>query len=309
METRARPANPLIGAIEGGGTKFVCAVSDASGLLLQRQSLPTRDPADTLARCVDFFLAMQSHHGPLSALGVGCFGPLQLRPDAPDYGCLLGTPKPGWSGANLLAPLRELGIPLVIDTDVAVAARGELSHGAGRGKGSLAYVTVGTGIGGAIAPSPAGSRLMHAEMGHLIVRRDVRDADFRGTCPFHADCLEGLASGPAILARWGCDLSHLPSAHHGREVIASYLGQLAVAIALLHGPTTLVFGGGVMSDPALLPAVRRATHTMLAGYLPPLREGSAVDDFLQPPALAADSAIVGAVQMALEHLADRGRAT
>jgi fructokinase len=303
------PAKPLIGAIEGGGTKFVCALGDATGALLERESMPTRDPVDTLARCAAFFSAVARRHGAIAAIGFGSFGPLQLLPGASDYGCMLATPKLGWSGANLLAPLRELGVPVVIDTDVATAARGELYRGAGRGRGSLAYVTVGTGIGGAVAPSPAGARLMHAEMGHLIVRRDPRDAGFQGICPFHADCLEGLASGPAIQARWGCDLSQLPPGHAGRDVIAGYLSQLAVAIALLHSPAVIVLGGGVMSDESLLPAVRRTAHALLAGYLPPLRDAKAMEDFLQAPALAADSAIVGAMHMALEHLSGMGRPT
>ncbi|HMA11069.1 MAG TPA: ROK family protein [Steroidobacteraceae bacterium] len=294
----------LIGAIEGGGTKFVCAVAESPARVLDRSVIPTRDPAATLAACAEFFRAAAHRHGDLAAIGISCFGPLQLRRDAHDYGCLLDTPKEGWTGASVLAPLRaRFPVPIALDTDVGAAALGELDFGAGRGKGSLAYVTVGTGIGGALAPVPAGARLMHAEMGHLIVRRDPRDADFRGICPFHGDCLEGLACGPAIQARWGTDLSRLPPGHPGRSIIAGYLAQLAVAIALLHSPELIVMGGGVMGDAALLPQVRDATRELLSGYLPPLRNAFDVERFIQPPALAGDSAIAGCIQMALDTLA------
>src|SRR5689334_8462845 len=180
----------LIGAVEGGGTKFVCAVAKTPLNVLDRAVISTADPASTLGACIDFFQVAARQHGSLAAIGVGCFGPLQLRRDAPGYGCLLGTPKQSWSGVDVIAPFAQLSVPVSLDTDVAAAARGELDFGAGRGKGSLAYVTVGTGIGGAIAPAAVGARLMHAEMGHLIVRRDPRDADFTGVCPFHGDCLE-----------------------------------------------------------------------------------------------------------------------
>jgi fructokinase len=298
----------VVGAIEGGGTKFVCAVADSPRSVMDRATIPTRDPASTLSACIEFFLAAAQRHGAVASIGIGSFGPLQLRRDDPQYGCLLGTPKEGWSGASLLAPLQaRLSVPLALDTDVAAAARGELAFGAGQGLGSLAYVTVGTGIGGAVAPAPAGARLMHAEMGHLIVRRDARDSSFAGICPFHGDCLEGLASGPAIRARWGSDLSQLPAGHDGRQIVAGYLAQLVVAIALLHSPAVIVLGGGVMGDALLLPLVRQSAHALLAGYLPPLREGGALDQFIRPPGLANDSAIVGAVQMALEILAEERR--
>jgi len=292
----------LIGAIEGGGTKFVCALAESPTATLERVVIPTRDPDGTLRDCIEFFNAAAGRHGSICALGIACFGPLQLRSDASDYGCLLGTPKAGWSGVSVLAPFRAaLDVPIALDVDVGAAARGELDLGAGRGLRSLAYVTVGTGIGGAVAPDLRGARIMHAEMGHLIVRRDPRDSDFAGICPYHGDCLEGLASGPAILARWGCDLSALPPGHAGHAVIAGYLAQLAVAIQLLHAPQMQVFGGGVMSA-GLLPEVRKQTMALLGGYLPHLRDALSVERLIRAPGLGADSAIVGALQAALEAL-------
>jgi fructokinase len=294
----------LIGAVEGGGTKFVCAVARSPLNLLDRAVIPTRDPVSTLSECIDFFRAASRRHGDIAAISIATFGPLQLRRDARDYGCLLGTPKAGWSGVSVLAPFSaECSVPLLLDTDVASAAHGELAFGAGRGRESFAYVTVGTGIGGAVAPAPVGARLMHAEMGHSIVRRDSRDAGFDGICPYHGDCLEGLASGPAIRARWRCDLSQLPPSHPGRDIIAGYLGQLIASIALMHSPEIVVLGGGVMTDGALLPRIREATQIELAGYLPPLRDAGNVERFIQAPALGGDSAIAGAIQLALDFLA------
>ena len=289
----------LLGAIEGGGTKFICAVGLPGEAMLEQASVPTTDPAATLASCADFFVNARRHHGAIAALGMACFGPLQLQPDAPDYGHLMDTPKAGWSGSDVIAPLRAaLDVPVALDTDVGAAALAELRLGAGRGLESLAYVTVGTGIGGAFVPRQGHAHLMHAEMGHLPVRRDPHDRAFAGTCPFHSDCAEGLASGPAIRARWGQDLQSLPADHHGRDLIAGYLGQLAAAIALTLAPQCVVFGGGVMSDATMLSRVRAAMCDYLAGYLRPLRTPERMTAYLRAPGLGAHSGIVGALLLA-----------
>lgn len=291
-----------IGAIEGGGTKFVCVVGDADPAIAARAVIPTRDPAATLGDCVGFFRDAAARLGPIEALGIGCFGPLQLRRDAEGFGHLLPTPKPGWSGIDVMGPFEDaLRVPVVLDTDVGCAALGEWRRGAGRGLGSLAYVTVGTGIGGAFVPG-GGARLMHAEMGHLPVRRDPRDGNFPGVCPFHGDCLEGLANGPAVRARWGSDLADLPSGHAGREIIAGYVAQLVAAIALLHSPEAVVIGGGVTTGGDLLPLARNATHALLRDYLPPLARPEQVAAFIRAPGLGADSAITGALQLAREAI-------
>jgi fructokinase len=213
---------------------------------------------------------------------------------------MLPTPKPGWSGVDLLEPFRsEFHVPIALDTDVGAAALAEWRLGAGRELASLAYVTVGTGIGGAIAPNTdAAQRLMHAEMGHIPMRRDARDRDFAGVCPFHGDCLEGLASGPAVLARWGCNLDALPLEHEGRAVIAGYLGQLAATIALMLSAQRVVFGGGVMSDGTLLPLVRDAASAYLNGYLSPLKDPHRMSDYVCAPALGDRAGIAGAMLLA-----------
>lgn len=286
----------LVGAIEGGGTKFICAVATESGDILERISIATTDPDETLRECVGFLSAAERRHGPLGAIGFGCFGPIELRRDAGNFGCMLPTPKAGWAGADLLAPLRAaFDVPIELDTDVAAAALGEWRLGAGRGLRSVAYVTVGTGIGGAVVPEAGGGGFMHAEMGHLPVRRDVRDPDFAGLCPFHGDCLEGLASGPAIEARWGTTLVGLPETHSGTAVIAGYLGQLAASIALIAPVERIVFGGGVMAHPKLLPMIGAAALGYLNGYLEPLRDTERARSFVTAPALGQDSGIRGAL--------------
>jgi fructokinase len=293
-------ARSLYGAVEGGGTRFVCAVGTSPSDILDSTSVPTTEPAATMAACVAFFRQAQHRHGALRALGMACFGPLGLRRGSPGYGRVLDTPKRGWSGAAIVDPLSSaLGVPVALDTDVGAAALGEWRLGSGRGLGSLAYVTVGTGIGGAMAPQdPGAGRLLHAEMGHVPVRWDPRDAGFDGVCPFHGDCVEGLASGPAVRARWGCDLEALPSGHEGRSIIAGYLGQLAGSIALMLSAERIALGGGVMSDATMLPLVRTATHAFLQGYLPPLKSRESLDRYLVAPALGARSAISGALLMA-----------
>jgi len=289
----------LYGAIEGGGTKFVCAVGASPQEMHESVVLPTSDPQSTLAACVEFFAAAERKFGALDALGFACFGPLDLRTDGPTFGHMLATPKAGWSGVDLLGPLRSrFSVPIAIDTDVAAAALAEWRLGAGRGFGSVAYVTVGTGIGADIAPRDRNvRRLMHSEMGHIAVRRDPRDT-FAGVCPFHGDCLEGLASGPAIYKRWGCELAELPPEHVAWQVIGSYLGQLAATIALVLSVEGIVFGGGVMASGLLLPHIRTAAAATLRGYLQPLAHEGALDGYITAPLLGTRAGIVGALLLA-----------
>lgn len=264
--------------------------------------MPTSDPHTTLAECVQYFAAAETTHGPIAAFGFGCFGPIELALEAPGFGQLLATPKPGWSGIDVLAPLRsKFAAPIALDVDVGVAALAEWRLGAGRGARSLAYVTVGTGIGGAVVPQDrARGRLMHAEMGHLPTARDPRDAGFAGVCPFHGGCIEGLASGPAIRARWGSDLAALPADHAGRSIIAGYLGQLAASIALFESVERIVFGGGVMANGELVPLVTAAMLDYLNGYLPALADRGRAEGYVCTPALGRDSGIVGAVLLAAQ---------
>jgi fructokinase len=294
----------LFGAIEGGGTKFVCAVGASANDIYEDTTFPTTDPQSTLAACVDFFVAAEKKFGRVDAFGWGCFGPLDLRVGSSTHGHMLATPKPMWTRADLLAPLRaRFNAPIAIDTDVNVSALAEWRLGAGRGLGSIAYVTVGTGIGAGVAPNATNiRRLMHAEMGHIIVRRDPRDS-FVGNCPFHGDCLEGLASGPAIRSRWGRELAELQPDHEARSVVGGYLGQLAATIALTLSVERIVFGGGVMANGSLLSHIRQASYASLNGYLQPLQQRHAFDSYIVTPTMGTRAGIVGAMLLA-ESCAD-----
>jgi fructokinase len=257
----------MFGAIEAGGTKFVCAVGEAADVR-ETARIETRDVAATLADAEAFFRDAATRHGPIAALGIGSFGPLQLDRAAADYGRITTTPKPGWSGADMPARLGAgLGVPVAIDTDVNAAALAEASIGAGRGRRTVAYATIGTGIGaGLVIGGQAVHGLGHPEAGHLTVRRHPDHAGFAGICPYHGDCLEGLASGTAIIAAWGASLADLPPDHPAWRVEADYLGQLCATLILIVSPEHIVLGGGVMAQARLLEAARASAADRLAGY-------------------------------------------
>ena len=285
----------LYGAIEAGGTKFRCAVVNGRTEILSEVRIPTGTPTNTLDACVKFFDSVQASLGELQAFGIASFGPLDLNRRSRTWGRLLVTPKRGWTGTDLVSPLSDrYSKPVYIDTDVNAAALAEAQLGAGRGCISVAYVTVGTGIGGGAVVNGSPLRgVPHPEMGHLRVPRDPRDS-FAGVCPFHGDCIEGLASGPAIAARWGTSLDQLPAGHPGGSILGYYLGQLAAAIVLILSSDCIVFGGGVMRNGALLPHIRYSAGHSLAGY--PL---SPVEDRIRLPALGENSGLIGAALLAL----------
>jgi fructokinase len=290
----------LVGGIEGGGTKFVCAVARGDEVL-ERVRVPTRDAVATFADVREFFAAAKERHGPLTALGVGHFGPIELDPASPDYGRVTTTPKPGWRNASVLEALAPLGAPIALDTDVNAAALAEWTYGAAQGCRTVAYVTVGTGIGAGVLRD-GGSLIGFGqyEMGHIRARRDPDDT-FAGTCPFHGDCLEGLAAGPAVQQRWAHDLSSASPAQVA--LIAGYAAQLAAILVLAHMPERQVFGGGVSKAPGFLAAVRDATRTVLNGYVAALDRDLA--DYIVAPALGDEAGITGALELA-RRMAEAG---
>lgn len=293
-------AAALYGAIEAGGTKFECALARSADEVLARERVPTTTPGETFDRVLDFFQTAQRQHGVLAAFGIASFGPVDLDARSATYGHILATPKPGWSHYNLLARLREhYEQPIHLDTDVNAAALAEWHYGAGKGLRSLAYVTVGTGIGGgAVLAGNTVNGLWHPEMGHIRVQRHVQDPGFAGVCPFHGDCLEGLANGPAILARWGVPMSALLQDQIACNVIGGYLGQLAATMALLLAPERIVFGGGVMSGAALLPYIRDSAKRQLGGYLQHAWLQGSLAQFITSPALGSRSGVAGAILLA-----------
>lgn len=287
-----------IGAIEAGGTKFVVAVASADGPILERRRIETGVPGPTFAQVLAFFREAARRHGPLLGVGVASFGPLEIDPRSADYGRLLATPKPGWEGVSYREALAPLGVPLVIDTDVNGAALGEWSEGAGQGCETLAYTTVGTGIGtGIVHAGRPLAGIRHYEAGHIRVPHDRAADPFAGLCPFHGDCLEGLASGPAITARYGTSLGRMADAGPAIETIAGYLADLAVALVLLHAPDRLVFGGGVMKTPGLIEALRKRTEERLGGYINHSKVDPGLQSYIRLPGLGDDAGITGALAL------------
>jgi len=290
----------LLGAIEAGGTKFVCVVARDAATILAERRVATTTPAATLGAVEDFFATVSSEMGALSAIGIASFGPLDIRRSSPTYGHLLATPKPGWANADLAARFAtRFACPVVLDTDVNAAALAEALHGAARGCGVVVYVTVGTGIGGGIVVrGRAVHGALHPEMGHIRVLRHERDRERSGVCAFHGDCIEGLASGGAIRARYGAPLDRLPAGHEAPEIVGYYLGQLAATIVLMISPERIVFGGGVMNNDRVLPELRSTAARLLNGYLPFAKWPSSLDELIVGPGLGERSGIVGAITLA-----------
>ena len=295
----AQPA--LIGSIEAGGTKFVCAVGTGPDDY-QEVRFATREPAETLREAGDFFTTMGKDRGAISALGIGTFGPADVDPKSATYGQIKNTPKPGWRGADLVGAIREaLGsnIPVVFDTDVNAAAWGERRWGAARGIDDFVYITVGTGIGGGVV---SGGRLIHGaghpEIGHLRIPHDVNSDPYPGSCPFHRDCLEGLTSGTSIANRWGQDPRELPADHRAWEITAGYLADALANLSMTLAPSRFVLGGGVMDQSHLFPMIRKRFTMQVAGYL----ELPPADGMIVPPELGERAGALGGIAMAADAL-------
>ena len=300
----ARNGRRLIGAVEAGGTKFVLALADEHGAILAHARIATGRPESTFPAMADFFRQAAAEHGAIDAFGIGSFGPLSLDRSAADWGAITTTPKPGWRGASYPHALAEFGAPLGIETDVNAAALGEWLAGAGRGLTTMAYTTVGTGIGtGVLQCGVPLAGIGHYEAGHVPVPHDPADG-FGGICPVHGDCLEGLASGPAIAARWGASLDRLGPTEV--ELIAGYLADFAMTLVLLHMPERLIFGGGVSKAPGLIPALRRLTEERLGGYIAHPALDAGLEGYIVPPALGDDAGIRGAIELGRRVLPPRG---
>lgn len=290
----------LFGGIEAGGTKFVCAVGDAAGNVLAESRFPTRDPVTTFREVFDFFGAARARHGELRAYGIGSFGPLNINPLSAGYGRLLKTPKQGWSDFDLRGVLAgEVGQPVAISTDVNAAGLAEARWGNGKGLPTLVYVTVGTGIGaGLVYQGQPFCGLTHPEIGHIHVRRHPDDLQFAGVCPFHGDCLEGLASGPAIFARTGRSLADAAPTDEIWDIESDYLGQLCAQLVGTLSPHRILLGGGVMHQERLFESIRSRMRYWLGSYnlQPEIHE----DDFVCAPGLGNQAGVKGALALAME---------
>jgi fructokinase len=291
---------PLFGGIEGGGTKFVCAVGTESGQVLAETRFPTTTPDETLTRAVDFFKEGSQSLGPLTSIGVASFGPLDPRPASATFGTILPTPKPGWTGADIVGMLRSaFDVPIGFDTDVNGAALGEWRWGAAQGLDTFIYLTIGTGIGGGgLVNGELMHGLLHPEMGHIPLPREPKIDPFEGNCPFHGDCFEGLASGPAIEKRWGQKAETLPAEHPAWELEAGYIALAMRVFICTLSPQRIVIGGGVAQQPHLMPLIREKTLETLNGYVQSPDILERIDKYIVPAALEGKAGILGAFVLA-----------
>ena len=290
-------STPLLGGIEAGGTKFVCAIGYPPDNIHALEQFPTTTPWETLGCTLDFFRSQP--HLP-DAIGIATFGPADVRPDSESYGFITSTPKTGWSNTDLAGRIaRDLQRPVAFDTDVNGAAVGEYLWGAGQGTQNLLYLTIGTGFGGgALVNGQPVQGLVHPEMGHLILPRAKGD-DFGGHCPYHGPCLEGMASGPAIKARWGIPAESLPPDHKAWEFEAHYLSLAITNLVLTLSPERVIIGGGVMQQEHLFPAIRSRVQSHLNGYVQADTIIHGIDRYIVPPGLGNKAGVLGAMGLAL----------
>jgi fructokinase len=290
-------SSPLLyGGVEGGGTKFVCAVGTGPDDIREEIRFPTTTPEETLGCAIEFF---RKHR--LAAIGLSSFGPLDLDPTSPTYGCLTSTPKPGWNGINLLEPFqRAFDLPLALELDVNAAAFGEYTwvpeH---RALDCLVYYTIGTGIGaGIIVNGQILHGLTHPEAGHVRLPHDWAADPFPGICPFHGDCFEGLASGPALAARWGQPGDNLPDEHPAWGLESGYIAAALVNTILTLSPRRIILGGGVMQRVHLFPLIRQKVKELLNDYLTAPTFAGDLRNYIVPPALGNRSGVLGAIALA-----------
>jgi fructokinase len=289
----------LYGGIEAGGTKFVCILASGPDQIVEQARIPTTTPAETLGKTIEFFQPFVTS-GQVDALGIGCFGPLDLDPASPTYGFITATPKAGWSHTDVRGTLlRTLSVKVAIDTDVNAAALGEWKWGASQGYDPSLYLTIGTGIGGGyIVNGKPLTGLLALEMGHIRIPRDLQLDPFRGNCPFHRDCFEGLASGPAIQARFGSRGESIHDDDPFWEVEAGYIAAALVNTILTLSPKKIILGGGVMQREFLFPMVRRKVQELLNSYAAHPSLLVDIHNYIIPPALGSRSGSLGAIALA-----------
>jgi fructokinase len=287
---------PLFGGIEGGGTKFVCAVGTGPHDVRAETRIPTTTPAETLGKAIEFFNEFDG----LSAIGVACFGPLDPHPASPTYGHILPTPKPGWTNADIVGTLRSaLDLPIVFDTDVNGAARAEARWGAAQGCDPVLYLTIGTGIGGgALVNGKLLHGILHPEMGHIPLPRDPQLDPFPGVCPFHGDCFEGLAAGPALEKRWGQKAETLPLDHPAWDLEAHYIALALASYIYTLSPQKIIVGGGVPQQAHLLSLIRQKVQAVLNNYVQSQLIIQSIDTYIVPPGLGNRAGVLGAIALA-----------
>jgi fructokinase len=290
----------LFGGIEGGGTKFVCVIGTGPDDIRAETRFQTTTPDETLRKAITFFKKQEIRLGKLSAIGMGSFGPIDPRIGSPSYGHIMLTPKPGWTNADMVGPLRAaFDTPIGFDLDVNTAALAEFRWGAARGFDPTLYLTIGTGIGGGvIVNGQLLHGLLHPEMGHIHLNHDPAIDPFTGVCPFHKDCFEGLAAGPALEKRWGKRADRLPPEHPAWELEANYIAQALTAFIYTLSPQKIILGGGVMQQLHLFERIRKIVQADLNGYVQSKQILENIDKYIIPPGLSGYAGVLGALALA-----------
>jgi fructokinase len=291
--------NRLYGGIEAGGTKFVCAIGTGPEDLRSVIRFPTTTPAESLGRAIEFFRA-EVERGDLAAIGIGSFGPVDPNPASTTFGYITTTPKPGWEHTDFARTIeRALGIPVGFDTDVNAAGLGEHRWGAARGLHSFIYLTIGTGIGGgAMIDGQMVHGLIHPEMGHMRIPHEWAADPYGGCCPYHGDCWEGLAAGPAIEERWNCKPETLAADHPAWALEANYTALALTNLICTFSPQRIVIGGGVMEQSSLLPLVRAKVLGLLHDYVSAPAILHEIDHYIVAPGLGKQAGVLGALALA-----------
>lgn len=286
----------ILGALETGGTKMVCAIGDEKGNIFEQAKFPTEKPEETMKNVVGFF----KDKG-IQALGIASFGPVELNPEKPHYGSILESSKTDWRYFNILESLRILGVPMELETDVAGSCIGEHEFGAGKGFDNLIYVTIGTGIGaGVMVNGEMVHGMLHPECGHVLINRCKGDGA-ESACPYHDNCVEGLASGTAIRKHWGLSASELLLKDEVWELEADYISQALCNYIMILSPERIILGGGVMHVDKLFPLIRKKTKEYINGYL--VTDGlKNMDEYIVPAGLGDNQGIVGCLVLAARAL-------
>ncbi|WP_029200307.1 ROK family protein [Oribacterium sp. NK2B42] len=286
----------LYGALEAGGTKMVCAIGDENGKILEQISIPTVSPEETMPKIIDWFKDKN-----IEALGIAAFGPIDLNRKSPTYGSFTTTPKLKWANYNIVKDMRDaLHIPIGFDTDVNGSLLGEITYGQAKGLTDAVYLTIGTGVGGGVMSNgKLVHGMLHPELGHMKLLPYEGDT-YKGHCPYHGTCLEGMASGPAIEDRWGKKAIDLKDDAKVWDMEAFYIAQALCNIILITSPQIIILGGGVMHQLQLFPLIREKVREMLNGYLK-TSELSDLDHYIVPASLNDDQGIMGCIKLAIDE--------
>lgn len=283
----------ILGALEAGGTKMVCAIGDEKGTIYEQISIPTSTPEETVPKMLAYFKEKK-----IEALGIGCFGPIDPDPDSETYGYITSTPKLAWADYNMAGTFKEaLGCPVGFDTDVNGSVLGEVTFGQAKNKKCVVYVTIGTGVGAGIyIEGRLLHGMLHPEAGHVMIQKRAGDS-YKGKCPYHENCLEGHAAGPAIEERWGRKAVELKDKEEVWDLEAYYIAQALTGYVLTLSPEMIILGGGVMHQEQLFPLIRKYVSEMLNGYIK-TAELEDMEHYIVPASLHDDQGIMGCLELA-----------